>query len=234
VSNAVAVDAGDFHACALIAGGTVKCWGVSAGGALGDGTIALRYSAPVNVIGVAHATAVEVGGSACALIADGSLYCWGNNSRGQLGVGTTTSQYATAVRVHSVRDAVAVGVGTNHSCAALATGNIKCWGENLWAQLGRGTVSLAGTTPALVRGLNGSAAGAFRSCGTVRAGGAFRLFAAGRASCTRARGVFRRYHAVRARRHVKGWRCATSGRSVRCRRGGTAPAPAAQVGWTRA
>jgi alpha-tubulin suppressor-like RCC1 family protein len=221
VSGAVSVDAGSGHACAVIADGTVKCWGYTNGGALGDGRVGSGVSPPVTVSGIAHAVAVTAGGTACALIADGSVYCWGPNGRGEAGVGTTTDTYATPVRVHGIDDAVAIDDGNAHVCAALASGDVKCWGENLSGQIGNGKRRTAQTTPALVRGLNGSVAGAFRGCGTL---GSVRVSAAGHTTCARARTVLRRY---RAHHRVSGWRCAASGRTVRCRRGGTA-----QVGWT--
>jgi alpha-tubulin suppressor-like RCC1 family protein len=227
VTGAVDVSAGTGHACALITDGTIKCWGYTNEGALGDGTTAAGISLPVNVSGITDAVGVSAGGNKCALITDGSVWCWGLNSRGQVGVGTTTTYYATPMRVHGVRDAVAVDVGNNHACAVLASGDVKCWGENIGGQIGNGRQTTAQTTPALVHGLNGLAAGAFHSCGTVHSGSRFRLVAAGRTSCAQARGVFRGYRA--AHRRVHGWRCAASGRSVRCRRGSTT----SQVGWTR-
>jgi alpha-tubulin suppressor-like RCC1 family protein len=228
VSGAIAISAGAGHACALINDGTIKCWGYTNAGLLGDGTTADGVSLPVNVSGITHAVAVSAGGGgSCALIADGSVWCWGGNSRGQVGVGTTISYYATPMRVHGVRDAVAIDVGNNHACAVLVSGDVKCWGENIAGQIGNGRRTTAQTTPALVRNLNGSVAGAFHSCGTVHSGSAYRIVAAGHTSCAQARGVFRRYRA--AHRRVHGWRCAASGRSVRCRRGSTT----SQVGWTR-
>jgi alpha-tubulin suppressor-like RCC1 family protein len=50
MSNVVAIDVGQEHACALIAGGQLECWGENAHGELGDGT-GVPQTTPVTVHG---------------------------------------------------------------------------------------------------------------------------------------------------------------------------------------
>ena len=85
-------------ACALTNGGTVKCWGVSYRGAVGDGTEETRFSA-VAVLNaydgspLGGVNAVSTGGAhTCALTVSGQVLCWGDNGAGQLGIGSNDQE----------------------------------------------------------------------------------------------------------------------------------------------
>jgi alpha-tubulin suppressor-like RCC1 family protein len=145
LSNAIAITASRFsgHTCALLAGGTAKCWGYNFSGQLGDRTTTERHS-PVVVFGVDSAVAIAAGGDehTCALLADGTAKCWGRNTFGQLGDGTTDGfldPRPTSTPVQDLSNAVAITTGFQHTCALLADGTAKCWGRNELGQLGDGT-----------------------------------------------------------------------------------------------
>lgn len=78
------VQVGDRHACALLQGGRVQCWGDNTYGQLG--TVGPSINTPVDVVGLTDATAIAVGlEHTCALRAAGEVVCWGRNAFGQLG-----------------------------------------------------------------------------------------------------------------------------------------------------
>jgi len=139
LSDVTQIDLGARFGCALIADGTVDCWGGdNTLGQLGDGTTAERFL-PVKVGGVADAVQVSAGGDhACARIADGTLRCWGWNGSGELGNGTVATAFTAtpAVTVLGISGALDVAAGFQHTCAVLADTGVACWGSNRFDQLG--------------------------------------------------------------------------------------------------
>src|SRR5262249_14623014 len=89
ISTARQLSAGNQHACAVLANGTVQCWGWGPYGQLGNGSLVPSVATPVSVVGISSAKAVAAGTyHSCALLANGSVQCWGDNTFGQLGDGT--------------------------------------------------------------------------------------------------------------------------------------------------
>jgi alpha-tubulin suppressor-like RCC1 family protein len=150
--TAAAIAAGWEHTCAVLPGGTVKCWGVNTHGQLGDGTETNRKT-PVTVTGLTGVTAVDASFWHTCAVAGGAVSCWGMNNLGQLGDGTTTSSSAP-VSVAGITGATAVAAGGGFTCALEAGGSVKCWGSNVYGQLGDGTTTDA-FTPVTVAGLTG-------------------------------------------------------------------------------
>jgi alpha-tubulin suppressor-like RCC1 family protein len=95
-SGVAAIDAGDYHTCAVLAStGGVQCWGYNYNAQLGDGTTGDR-NVPTSVVGLSSSVAAIAAGSAhtCAVLAStGGVQCWGNNYYGQLGDGTTFDRH---------------------------------------------------------------------------------------------------------------------------------------------
>lgn len=130
ISTAKTVSAGFAHTCVLLANGTVQCWGHNFFGQLGNGTTT-DSSIPVTVSGISAATEVSSGGiHTCALLSNSTVKCWGGNGRGELGNGATNFNSPTPVTVSEISNATAITTGSNHACALLADGTVKCWGNN--------------------------------------------------------------------------------------------------------
>jgi alpha-tubulin suppressor-like RCC1 family protein len=139
LSNVVSVSVGDNHSCVVLADTSVKCWGSNGYGQLGDGSNVDRLT-PVTVSGLTNVVSLAMGNShSCAMLADGSAKCWGSNNNGQLGEGSADNSYSlTPVTVSGLSNVVSISAGDRHSCASLAEGSVKCWGDNYYGQLGRG------------------------------------------------------------------------------------------------
>jgi len=152
----VSTSSGISFRCSLLQDGKVYCWGMNSYGMLGHGDD-VQHTGAVEVMGVADATEVAVGGShACARVKNGDLYCWGYIVGAGLGhaVGDMNegSYFSTAQRLPSLRGVLEVRAGSGHTCARLRTGAVLCWGANSDGQVGDNSF-ISRNTPVSVRTL---------------------------------------------------------------------------------
>lgn len=169
VAAAVEISAGNDHVCALLASGSVECWGANGAGELGTGTadgpqscspgIASDWLAcstvPRTVPGLSGAVGIAAGeADTCAALSDGTVSCWGQNSHGELGTEAPTACYPagrdeppyhpTACTLPPTPVPGAAGVrdvstGGAHLCAIGSQGAYRCWGRNSSGELGDGS-----------------------------------------------------------------------------------------------
>ncbi len=149
------LDVGAQHAC-VRTGGTVQCWGNNSDLQTGEGAVITDQSLPVTVGGLDDATQITLGeGHGCALRATGVVSCWGNDFNGQLGDNDgNVADSAIPVDVTGLPPGVTqVASGQDHTCA-LAAGQVYCWGEAGYGNLGQGNETDSDTA-LLVPGLAG-------------------------------------------------------------------------------
>ena len=134
---ATAVALGTSHTCALLASGSVNCWGKNVSGQLGNATTTAATT-PVAVVNLSGVTAIAAGvAHTSALLVDGTVRCWGYNASGQLGNGTTNNASSPVV-VSSLNSVRAIAAGASHTSALLAAGSVKCWGRERRGPVGAG------------------------------------------------------------------------------------------------
>jgi len=164
-TTAVSVSTGGSHSCAVMADGTVQCWGANFSGQLGNNSTT-SSSSPVLVSGISgltpETTAVSVSTGAynsCAVMGNGAAECWGNNMGGQLGNNSSTDSLVP-VPVQDITgltpETTAVSVSTSlyHSCAVMANGSVTCWGNNGSGQLGNNS-AISSPIPVLAQNITG-------------------------------------------------------------------------------
>jgi alpha-tubulin suppressor-like RCC1 family protein len=161
-ATALAVAVSD-HACALISGGNIRCWGDNLGGELGLGDRVQRSNTMVpsaygTVLLPAGKTATSIftgSGYSCTQLSDGTAECWGDNSAGQIGIGNTATigdneSPATSGIVMTPAAGVSsiIGGGGLTTCSLYAGGGgWHCWGDNTKGQLGYPDLTNRGNTP---------------------------------------------------------------------------------------
>lgn len=153
---ATQIATGIFHSCALLTGGSVKCWGGNYYGQLGSGAPDPTYT-PTSVSLGRPATQLSASDlSTCALLDDGTVKCWGENKNGELGSDTNFDTFNPNPTPTSTQalgaPAMQISVGGDHTCALLSDGTVKCWGDNTYGQLG--STLVGGYLPQTVPGLN--------------------------------------------------------------------------------
>ncbi len=155
--EAKAIDVGDRFACALVAGGTISCWGDDTYGELGSVIDAGATSVPTPVLPVSLSGATSVSAGldphACAVFQQGRVACWGENHLGALGhdpgFDPTCAQndvpcQASPFTVFGVVGATAVRAGVGVTCALLDGGAVSCWGDDGLGQFGNGATDGGG------------------------------------------------------------------------------------------
>lgn len=140
VTNAVEVDGGRDHTCALTLDHEVWCWGGNSWGQIGENP-PRSFDSEANLVGGLPPIAQLAVGSetTCVRSVAGEAWCWGHNTRGEVGNGTTGYRVRTPERVVGLERLVDLSAGEEHACAVRDDGAIFCWGQNNYGQVGDGT-----------------------------------------------------------------------------------------------
>lgn len=141
--KATSISMAGWHGCVTTDDSAVWCWGRGTAGELGNGqTSNSAVAVAVSNLTSSVTAAVTAGGPAdgdttCA-IQNGAVFCWGNNQYGRLGDGTTSPRSTPFLVTGLPAAATSVSGGDDFNCAALANGEVRCWGRGTQGQLGDG------------------------------------------------------------------------------------------------
>jgi hypothetical protein len=154
--SAIAIASGNAHTCVILDDHSVKCWGLSESGAIGQGLVftrgnvgdAMGDTLPTVDLGTKRTAKSIAAGEqrTCAILDDDTLKCWGHNFQGGLGLGDRASRgwlenqmgdQLPTVDLGTGHHALQVVVGAVGACALLENRHVKCWGGNNAGVLGR-------------------------------------------------------------------------------------------------
>jgi len=150
---------GGSHACAILRGGSVRCWGANAFGQVGKsgdgaGAMPVFVAAPTEVPGISGAVGLSASGdrdrgTSCVVSGSGSVSCFGSDASGQLGRGEapSTTPHPEAVELADVR-AKSVTLAGTFAFAIGTDDRLWSWGANEGYQLARPTAVDAGVASA--------------------------------------------------------------------------------------
>jgi alpha-tubulin suppressor-like RCC1 family protein len=146
-SPVVQLAGGANHMCAVLAEGSLYCWGRLDWLGVGDFEGVWQ---PTLINGLD--TVVEVSSGSeflCVRKKDGTVWCLGDGANGRLGNGSDEDS-TIPVQVVGINRAVRVVSGLYHACALLGDGTAQCWGKG--GELGVSNFANA-LTPVQVEGL---------------------------------------------------------------------------------
>ncbi len=146
IAEVRALSLGNWHSCALTLGGEVLCWGLGTSGQLGRPQLPVG-GASSEAISVGLTGVAQIAASAehtCARTEAGEVYCWGSAEGGRLGappdnLGCDGTCQRTPRKIDTLSGVVDIAVTASSTCAALANGEVWCWGHNNKGQLGIGS-----------------------------------------------------------------------------------------------
>ncbi|MBL8777222.1 MAG: hypothetical protein JNK12_14865 [Acidimicrobiales bacterium] len=158
------VAVGTGFACALLQDTSAVCWGENLVGNLGDGTttpsarpVVVQQQGGATLTGITQLALGDF--HACARLSSGEARCWGQN-QGTIGDGTRTNRKRAVVVQNGagtgpLTNVTQLAAGSNHTCALLGDGTVRCFGENGQGQIGDGTTT-ARLLPKLVKATSGT------------------------------------------------------------------------------
>ena len=170
LSGASAIAVGDGFACAATDAGGF-CWGSNAGGQLARPLeLASSSVALANVVG--RQGALGAGTAVLSWSERGQLCGWGDNGSQLIAPASDVFSF-TVPACAALPEVRQLAVGSVHACARMADGQVSCWGEQYYGQLGassdpdeheRADVAPFGRAAAFAAAALDLAAGASHTC----------------------------------------------------------------------
>ncbi len=187
LSGVEQISGGAHHTCALLSGGKVACWGQFTADPINASyyeNFGVEFSSiedqvtPMLIDGFEGVVSLGEGGPRnlhhCALMSDDTVKCWGMNFHCQLGNGEKQGDVViTPTAVIGLNGVAMLAVGHRHNCALMNDNTLKCWGTNMFGELGTGEKNWCKSEPITVPNLTNVAdvaVGGYFSCALLEGG----------------------------------------------------------------
>jgi alpha-tubulin suppressor-like RCC1 family protein len=129
LEHAIDVSASYWTQCAVLAAGTVDCWGDTWMDVHGYGLDGEALTKPTPMAGVSDVVQVAVGGGIiCAVERVGTVMCWGLTIGGDFQANPTDMWVARLEP--GIIGATSISAGFKSACAVLIGGKVICWGDS--------------------------------------------------------------------------------------------------------
>lgn len=136
----VGVARGANAACDVNSLGTVRCWGDWSRGLTGPDNYAAQSTTLTVVTGLpAVVELASSGATMCARTSAGAVYCWGTVDQRKTADGYDSVIDPTPRLVTGLPAASELTGGALHLCARTSSGDVWCWGNDDYDQIGDGT-----------------------------------------------------------------------------------------------
>lgn len=176
------IHAGDYSTCALMSSGSLQCWGLGLLNGPPDEGWEINHeyiTHPVTVSAFGSDIAsFSIGLPICAISKGGGIKCIGN--LGSLGDGSIGQSTVPTQVTGLISGTAGLDIGwddqpyspynASHVCALVGDA-VKCWGQNMYGQIGDGTTTSHATPTTVINsGVQGIYAGGMQTCAVLQTG----------------------------------------------------------------
>lgn len=130
---------GRLHGCARISDGTrgerVMCFGDNRRAQRTVPLVGVE-AGPNLVLQLDNVDQLALGDDHSCALSDGDVWCWGNNLSRQIGDPDAPPIVGNPTQVSLDVEFTQIAAGQEHNCALTADGDVYCWGNNAFGQLG--------------------------------------------------------------------------------------------------
>jgi alpha-tubulin suppressor-like RCC1 family protein len=162
------ISIGSFYSCGIDINSKVLCWGMNSHGEVGYGNYDM-FSYPKQINDISSYYTVSANQSnTCGLTLGKTIKCWGFNGLNDMTFGgSSPASTLLPLKIFENQFFKDLSTGDMHRCALNDNGQVFCWGDNSYGQIGNSNTNYQSSPVAIDTGTQYKRikAGAYYSCG---------------------------------------------------------------------